>query len=260
MIYSVILRLKPIGNIPISSGTAYHNYSFFLDLIRKVNPDLANELHEMPGLKPVTVSPLWGKIRPWIRFTFLQETVFSNFAHSLLNFEPEYSFPLGNHEYKVLTLSTNNNSSPWVRFDEFQNIWEHSSLDRKVPMGFRSPTGFRSNGRNVLFPQTDLVFGSLITRWNAYSETVIDNSVVDELLSNVFVSQHTIRTQLLEFGSYRQVGFIGKCTFELPGKSSENAIRCMNALADFALFAGVGAKTTMGMGQTEKLIQGGAND
>ena len=259
MLYSVVLKLK--SGSDTSPTQAYHNYALLLDLLRGVSPDLAAQIHDMSGPKPVTVSPRWGRSTPWIRFTFLDETFFAGFAHAVMRLGVGGIVTLGSGRFEVEELITQPKDSPWSRYDDFQGLWDRASREKEITLGFRSPTAFRSSGRNLVFPQPELVFGSLIARWNAYSEINPGDSLGDEWLSKVVVSRHSLNTRLLDFGSYRQVGFTGKCTFELKDSAAEEAARWMNALADFAFYAGVGAKTTMGMGQTRRIRtrQGGAN-
>jgi CRISPR-associated endoribonuclease Cas6 len=59
-----------------------------------------------------------------------------------------------------------------------------------------------------------------------------------------------------EDGRYRTSsfpGFVGSCSFRLVGLQDPDVVKTLNALADFAFFAGVGAKTTMGFGVAKRL-------
>jgi CRISPR-associated endoribonuclease Cas6 len=58
---------------------------------------------------------------------------------------------------------------------------------------------------------------------------------------------------MLEFGSYRQIGFAGECTYEFATDAPGELKRQVSLLADFAFHAGVGYKTTMGMGQAMRI-------
>ncbi|MDP2662237.1 MAG: CRISPR system precrRNA processing endoribonuclease RAMP protein Cas6, partial [Dehalococcoidia bacterium] len=63
---------------------------------------------------------------------------------------------------------------------------------------------------------------------------------------------YRLSTRLASFGDYSETGFFGHAVYECPSASDEER-RLINTLADFAFFAGVGAKTTMGMGQCRRL-------
>ena len=53
----------------------------------------------------------------------------------------------------------------------------------------------------------------------------------------------------LDLGKARVKGFVGTCTYSLGPKATAEARLAFQCLAEFAFHAGVGEKTTMGMGQ-----------
>ena len=58
---------------------------------------------------------------------------------------------------------------------------------------------------------------------------------------------------MLRFRHSPQVGFVGRVTYRLMAE--DDAARCqLNALADLAFYSGVGMKTTMGMGQSRRVV------
>jgi CRISPR-associated endoribonuclease Cas6 len=73
------------------------------------------------------------------------------------------------------------------------------------------------------------------------------------LSTEVDVLRYELKTQMYDFGNYRQVGFVGPCTFGLPQCQPADVLRGMQLLLESAFFTGVGYKTTMGMGQTRRL-------
>jgi CRISPR-associated endoribonuclease Cas6 len=66
------------------------------------------------------------------------------------------------------------------------------------------------------------------------------------------IAQHELCTAMFQFPRHLQIGFVGRCRFATPIGDAER-LQMLNALADFALYAGVGYKTTMGMGQVRRL-------
>ena len=57
-----------------------------------------------------------------------------------------------------------------------------------------------------------------------------------------------------DYAGYRQLGFVGACEF-LPHRGvPADVVRVLHLLAAFAFFAGVGYKTTMGMGQVRQVL------
>jgi len=48
-------------------------------------------------------------------------------------------------------------------------------------------------------------------------------------------------------------GCVGKVTYQVKGKVDALTLKQLNTLADFALYAGVGCKTPVGMGVTHRI-------
>ncbi len=68
----------------------------------------------------------------------------------------------------------------------------------------------------------------------------------------VAISRYQLRTRILPFkDGAMQVGFVGDVTF-LALNSDRYWVGALHLLAEYALFAGVGYQTTMGMGQARK--------
>jgi CRISPR-associated endoribonuclease Cas6 len=62
-----------------------------------------------------------------------------------------------------------------------------------------------------------------------------------------------LQTRMLHYRRAFHVGFVGRVTYGLM--ADDDAVRAqLSVLADFALYAGVGMKTTMGMGQCRRVV------
>ena len=117
---------------------------------------------------------------------------------------------------------------------------------------FDSPTIFRSqHGFVIPFPLPALVFGSLIDRWNTFSEIRLHPDVRRLAEAGIEVRQHRTHTEpvSLSFGESRLRGRVFGILplFDPAGRS---------LLAGYdprpvgiAFYAGVGAHTTMGLGR-----------
>jgi hypothetical protein len=99
-LYSTVVKLIAVqdGQLPATQGRLAH--AAFLDIIRAVDPALADALHASRGRKPFTVSPLWGLPRQqdpkgqltvrrghqtWLRFTLLGSQLFTTFTRHFLS-------------------------------------------------------------------------------------------------------------------------------------------------------------------------------
>ena len=269
MLYSVALKLIAEEDALISPTQGYHSYALLLSLLRETAPEMSEQLHAMDGPKPFTVSPLRGKFLSrstkvsagdsyWLRFTFLNESLFTKVACSLMSPGQRGGLRLGTATFKLEEAVTQPHGSPWARFHSFEDIHERaSSVDRKITLEFSSPTAFRFSGkRNFTFPLPELVFGSYLNKWNAYSPIKFDDGLKIYLAEHVIPARYKLETRILDFGSYQEVGFEGRSNFIVTQSIPGEILRQINALADFAFYAGTGAKTTMGMGQTRRIYNG----
>ena len=145
-----------------------------------------------------------------------------------------------------------------------------SDSEKQFSFQFATPTFFKRGGGPaypdliVPLPLPDLVFGSLLRNWNQFSPTsFIEANLLKEICSHhLEITHHRISSQLARLvfprddGTYRTTtfpGFVGSCSFRLVELHDQTIIKTLNALADFAFFAGVGAKTTMGFGVSRRL-------
>ncbi len=178
----------------------------------------------------------------------------------------------------------------WAGYATYEGLAAHacvldlsSTQARTVGLEFHSPTAF-SDGqqpwgkRMHLFPDPDRVFDRLARVWNVWApaELALDVPAVREYARDwVAVSTHALETRTLHFDRHAQVGFVGRCTYELmdlpraadrrPASGQAETVlahtvgaaltpaRALHLLAAFAFYAGIGQKTTMGMGQARPL-------
>jgi CRISPR-associated endoribonuclease Cas6 len=118
-----------------------------------------------------------------------------------------------------------------------------------VRLRFLSPTTFRLAESRLMMPLPlpHLVFQSLEQKWNtfAYDGIWIDWPEFDRCVS---IATHRLRTASVNMGGYRQVGFVGNVEYIIDRDVPPKMLEAIHILAGFARYAGVGAKTTMGMG------------
>jgi CRISPR-associated endoribonuclease Cas6 len=66
---------------------------------------------------------------------------------------------------------------------------------------------------------------------------------------NVIVAHYNLSTRYLPSSKFGQIGFQGTITYHVKGNPTSLEAQWLTPLARFALFSGIGYKTTMGMGQ-----------
>lgn len=125
--------------------------------------------------------------------------------------------------------------------------------DRSVRLLFASPTAFRSAGRTVPVPLPGLVFGSLVERWNAFSPVGLSGEMRRFGEEMIVISRYRLQSEAVAHkGDGLRIGGVGEVTYRALN-ADRYWVGVMQMLARFALYAGVGAQTTTGMGQVRRV-------
>lgn len=129
--------------------------------------------------------------------------------------------------------------------------------ERRAELTFLSPTLFTRSGRWIPLPDPDLIYRSLLRRWNQYAPAPFHEPVVKELLDAVVLTAHDIATRPVALSRGNRIGFTGQATVTLLGDPSPEATAAFSALTRFAAVAGIGAQTTHGLGYVRTALTAG---
>ena len=279
MLTALVLTLKPTANAttPVFLGRAAH--AWFLDQMRQVDPQLAQRLHTPDTPKPFTVSPLWSPTSPphggslhlstgqtcYLRLTSVEanlsrrllSTFISRWANAIIHLS---GVPF--HVHKVASTAAEHPQATQLPYAALIERAEQSPPPDHVTLQFLTPTTFRrspppeglfdDDPYDLPFPLPELVFGGLLSLWNVFAPQPLPEEVRTFARDRVVVSRYRLHTELVDFGSGRRGrvgGFVGTCRFAVRPPDAAWRRR-IGLLAAFAPFAGVGRRTTMGLGQT----------
>lgn len=276
-LYSLVLKLVPQTEVKIQATMGHQVHAAFLGAVKETDPALAEVLH-YPGLplRPFTVSPLRGAGRArkgevlltperdyFLRFTILYIPIFRRFMERFLNHRSRPVIRLGGAKLLIKEILVTPGSHPWACYTSWPELAAKARPLEEIVLEFASPTAFsfgqRPWGKKVVpLPLPELVFGSLMRTWGllAPPELQMDEESLKAYIGEEVVIKRIVglRTAMLRFPEALQVGFMGRITYGLMADDEDSRAQ-LNALADFALYAGVGMKTTMGMGQCRRIIQ-----
>lgn len=113
-----------------------------------------------------------------------------------------------------------------------------------IALNFHSATSFMQNGDVQPFLLPDLVFGSLLRRWNAFAPETLHFDPIAAWSGRV--AAYDLKTTATYLNGAFQIGSVGWVRYEF--KDPELAA-IASILAAFAPFSGIGRKTMLGMGQ-----------
>ncbi len=256
------LRPEVAAQVPASLGRATH--AAILALIARNNPALAEKLHGCGGTKPLTISNLLGStargntmqvvpnreygLRVTLLSTELEEIAATWTPDSIGTLE------LDRMCWNITAISTDTRVNPWAGQSSYEGLAAPALLNTNEGPGrwvieFAAPVTFRRGGINVPLPTPDLVFGSLLDKWNALAPLSLPESVRSFAAEQLAVSRFDLRSvgEPIKNGAW-QIGALGRCTYTALNHD-RYWLACIEVLARFAFYAGVGAGTTRGFGR-----------
>jgi len=155
-------------------------------------------------------------------------------------------------------IEIENPASPWAAVTSYQALGAPFLLagenaPRRLSLQLTSPTVFKSAGKHVPFPTPELVFGSLLERWNAWAPLAFPPEVKRYAAECLAVSRYDLKTRPVpqKSGGLR-VGAVGAVTFTALSYD-RYWMSVLATLAEFSRFAGLGAGTAQGLGQCRRV-------
>jgi CRISPR-associated endoribonuclease Cas6 len=273
MPHSLILNLTPKSPIYPQFLTGRHLHALFLTLVSYVDKDLGTYLHDSQADKAFTLSPLQiAKNSPihkrhqlqsqhqeaiptgtpcWWRISLLDDALFGKLTQLWLNLNPQQPWHLGSADLYITSIQgTPQSTQPWANACTYTQLYDQASdSERVISLNFATPTAFRQGKYDTTLPTRESVFKSLLSRWNKYSGIEFENLDFD----SIFPSFINIHTEIVADSRSKFIGIIGEVSYRIMGDIEAVQIKQINTLADFTIFAGIGRKTTMGMGMGRRV-------
>ncbi|AFY78764.1 CRISPR-associated endoribonuclease Cas6 [Pleurocapsa sp. PCC 7327] len=270
MPHSLVLNLLPLSPIFPGYLSGQHLHALFLTLVSSVDRELGDYLHNDRTDKAFTLSPLqidcqrpshclqWEHAKPipvgtpcWWRISLLDDTLFGKLTQLWLNLNLDRPWHLGSADLQITSiLATGRSMHPWANACTYSQLYEQAlETERTLMFALATPMAFRQGKYDSSLPTREVVFNSLLSRWNKYSGIEISSLSLDAIFPSFF----DIRTEILVDSRSKLIGCVGEITYRILGEANSLTIKQINALADFALYAGMGRKTTMGMGMSRRL-------
>ncbi|MZP30638.1 CRISPR-associated endoribonuclease Cas6 [Heliobacterium undosum] len=243
-------------------------HGMFFDLLKSTDPALATAIHDQEG-KPFAISTLRSLAQRTPMFTPPDNPLSSPKEGTGQNEGRRWRFTIRSLDQRLSEV-IDRAAAEWegkavrignaplvirnirVMKKTYEELYTESECRNPIHFRFLTPTSFRQRGTQVVLPIPELVFGSLLRRWNQYSPLPFPETLADEFTA-IRIRKHNIRTDLYQFDRYKIIGFVGDVVFEFATSNPVSPI-LFNALARFAEYSGVGYKSTMGMGETRIVV------
>ena len=253
MLASFELHLRPRTAIPLDRHVGRWINGLFYDLVGQGDPALASRIHSGSGIRPFTCSVLHGPRRRIegrpaavpsetyrVRFTTLTRELHEALGPVVLRHYVERGeVDVGPARAQLVDVSVAPHAAgPWIGVTSYEALLQDSGSALTIPIDFASPTAFKRGTEHLLFPLPNLVFGSLLRTWRTFAPPEAQISLDETFADRVRVSRYSLRTDAIEAGRYKLIGFTGHCAFRAPNDELV-LTHALNTLAAAARYLGV---------------------
>ncbi len=247
---SLVIQLGAASEstIPSTLGRAIH--AQVMQWLSLGDPQIATAVHDSQE-SPLSLSELIGyRCKKGIQlgddFIVRISLLESNLIQPLLKgieFSHNKSIYLGKCPFVIRSIYSLPGTHPLVDCSNYTTL-ANTSVSSDITLQFLTPTSFKQNQNIQPFPLPDLVFNSLLRRWNRFAPAELQ---FPQVQWQALISAFELKTHALKMEAGAEIGAKGWIKYRFP--DPEQA-RIASVLANFAVFSGVGRKTAMGMGQT----------
>lgn len=252
----VRFQLQAINKRNLNPRYTTRLHAWFLNEVRKFNPNLSQYLHDKQAEKPFTLSHLEGvsyeenfaiNIESFYYWTItgLNSLVIDWLQEWLDN--PPQVIDLKDVSFQIRDI---NIIYPLINY---QSLLE-TPREKTLALSFITPTSFRHKNHHFPLPLPFHVFQSYLRRWNLFSDYLVDSDSFLEWVNNhVIILRHQLHTLKVAGGKKGMLtGFVGAIEYGLSTQGSRNQDfrQLLFALGKLAPYCGTGHKTTFGLGQT----------
>lgn len=129
-----------------------------------------------------------------------------------------------------------------------EKFWAGTDRIHHIDVNFLTTTSFKKNGTYCIFPETILLFNTLLRKWNTYSDsmTLGESHLENKLSDGMSITGYRLQSRPFSLEGRRIYGFSGNLRTGLF--KNDIVSRMAGMLLAFSEYAGIGIKTALGMG------------
>lgn len=241
--------------------------ALYLELINKEEPEMAQRIHDSPsGPPPFTTSTLIGFNSQEglkgdkayrIRLTALNCDTAQILSASLTEnglLAEGKEFQLDYLPFQVQEILAVDAEHPWSGQTTYQDLsaaWlsAEKNPSRYLNFSLTSPTLFKSKGKYQPFPTPGLVVHSLLLQWNTYAPITFPDEVKRFAEKCLLIERFKLSSRGINLAPKMfRLGSVGKISFKAD-HYDRYWLSVLQILGSYALYAGVGKSTALGLGQ-----------
>jgi CRISPR-associated endoribonuclease Cas6 len=232
-----------------------HLHAAFLAWLAERDPALATSLHQPSLPRPFTAARLTLPNRQEIiRYSLLDRRLITVVREGLDSGNGALRLRLASSTHDLVLLDL----PAWSSGTTWQALAADAPATQDIRLEFVTPTCFSRDlpgerKRLAFFPLPALLWASWARKWQLFGPPLAELAdIAQEAERWLLVANYQLETRALDLGRFRQKGAVGWVDFEMqPGAPAAVAQR-LHTLAAFAVYAGSGYKTAMGLGVTRQ--------
>lgn len=246
MIQQYQYTISALDSQRIPSFWAYRFYSWLLEQV----PGEYGELLHQQGEKPITQFLHFDKEKSQNVWTVNLLT-----SEAVAVLQPALA---STTQVLLNTETLNIQQKSFIQFDSPEELLRQSNnfqdRPRQSKMNFLSTTAFKQDGAYTIFPQVRLILQSLINKWNlCCPEFPMEDEDAFQLLEQgLSITDYSLHSSRFPLKTVKIPGFCGSIT--ITSRLSAPMEELWRLLLIFSNFAGIGIKTTLGMGGISQIL------
>jgi CRISPR-associated endoribonuclease Cas6 len=235
-LYVLEIPFFPSAPLPPTLGRALHAQC--LQWLGRADPDLAEYLHNAEFF-PITLvmKPGTSRTQMFLRIGLVQGNLLAPLLWGMSQ----------DMNVDVAWTGIDCRLGKWIEIKQSTTFEALTQLptQRLIHLDFFSPTSFKQGQKIQPFPLPELVFSSLLRKWNMLAPENLQFPLIEW---QGLTAAYDLKTLAMKMKAGAEIGAKGWVKYEF---SEPEQAKIATILAHFAAFAGVGRKTAMGMGQTQ---------
>lgn len=262
---ALIFTLRPTVTMQISRHLNRSTHAAILRLIAADDATLSAQLHNDARVKPLTVSNVLSFTGRGATVTVSAENTYE-LRVTLLSAALEAlasrwtpvtvrAIELDGTVWQVERITQKTADHRWAGHHSYETIAAPALRNAangptRWTLEFASPVTFRQRGLNQPLPSPELVFGSLLDKWNTFAPVTLPHEVRNFAGESLAINNLELRSVAEPTkGGALQIGTVGHCTYTAT-RHDPFWLGCIEILARFAFYSGVGAGAARGLGRT----------
>ena len=144
-------------------------------------------------------------------------------------------------------------------YKELMDSFYREENNKYIQVRFCSPTAFKSQGQYVFYPDLKYIFQSLMNRYDAALEEAAmrDQETLEQICNCARIIRYDLRSVSFSLEGVKIPAFMGEITIKMNG--TQTMANFTRMLFLFGTYAGVGIKTSLGMGSIQIIQRKGGS-